>query len=179
MLLQRSAEGDAPAFDAFVRRHQASLHRFCGALTHGAEEVDDVLQETFLTAWRRSSTFAGTGSARSWLFTIARRSYYRSHRRERPISLDDGALEELGNRAGWGRASQGEGVEDRAGVRELFGRLSRADRVVLLLRDVEGLSTREAAAALGIETRALKSRLHRARLRMMALLLDGESRDGR
>ena len=179
MLLARSADGDLAAFEAFAHRHQASVRRFCASLTRADEEVEDVLQETFLAAWRKSGTYAGRGSAKSWLFTIARRSYYRGRRRARPTATDDEALEELGCRAGWGAPESGEkGIETRAIVREVFARLAPADRQVLLLRDVEGLSTREAARALGVEARALKSRLHRARLRMMALLREG-TRDGR
>jgi RNA polymerase sigma-70 factor (ECF subfamily) len=68
-------------------------------------------------------------------------------------------------------------VETLLGVREAFEKLAPGDRVVLALRDLEGLSAGEAAAVLGIGERALKSRLHRARLRLAALLLEDD--DGR
>lgn len=172
-LLGRSAAGDREAFARFVRRHQAPVFRFCRTLAGRIEDAEDALQETFLTAWRQAGSFRGEGSARSWLLTIARRSVYRAGRRPRPLALGDSAsLEELGPAAGWGRSDAAAGgslaPDDAILLRQAFGRLAPADRQVLVLRDLEGFSNAEAAEILGVEVGAVKSRLHRARLALMA-----------
>jgi RNA polymerase sigma-70 factor (ECF subfamily) len=182
-LLRRSAAGDRFAFDAFVERHQGAALRFCRALARGHPgargDAEDALQEAFLAAWRHAGDFRGDGSARSWLLTIARRRLVHAGRHSVAESAADSeSLERLGVAAGWGRPEAASAsVETLLGVREAFERLAPGDRAVLTLRDLEGLSAGEAAAVLGIGERALKSRLHRARLRLAALLLEDD--DGR
>jgi RNA polymerase sigma-70 factor (ECF subfamily) len=179
-LLHQSSAGDRQAFLAFANRHQAAVLRFCRTLSASAEDAEDVLQETFLTAWRKATTFEGRGSARSWLLTIARRKVYRAARAPQPIAAGDSAtLEELGVAAGWGitGASDRFGLDEQIEVRRAFESLSSSDRQVLVLRDLEGLSNAEAATVLGIELPALKSRLHRARLRLMSRLAKGDRDD--
>ena len=178
-LLRRSAAGERSAFDEFVARHQGAALRFCRALARGRPgaggDAEDALQEAFVAAWRHAGDFRGDGSARSWLLTIARRQVARAARRPVPEPAGDTeSIERLGVAAGWGRPGAAVGEETRLGVREAFERLAAADRAVLVLRDLEGLSTDEAAAVLGIGERALKSRLHRARLRLAALLLEDD-----
>ena len=179
-LLRRSAAGERTAFDAFVARHQGAALRFCRALARGRPgaggDAEDALQEAFVAAWRHAGDFRGDGSARSWLLTIARRQVARSGRRPAPEPVGDAeSLERLGVAAGWGRAeAAAASAETRLGVRQAFERLAPTDRAVLVLRDLEGLSAGEAAAVLGIGERALKSRLHRARLRLAALFFEGD-----
>jgi RNA polymerase sigma-70 factor (ECF subfamily) len=170
-LLQRSAEGDREAFLQFMDRHQAALFRFCRSLSDRVEDAEDALQETFLAAWRHADGFRGSGSARSWLFTSARRHVYRAVRRERPEALGDTSdLEQLGVEAGWGEEGRTLANIDLA---EAFDRLSTVDQQVLVLRELEGFSNAEAAEILGVELAAIKSRLHRARLRLMAAVTRG------
>ena len=176
-LLQRSIAGDRQAFLGFAHRHQAAVLRFCRTVSASSEDAEDVLQETFLTAWRKAGTFEGHGSARSWLFTIARRKVYRAARASQAIAAGAvESLEELGVAAGWGGSGSGErfGLDEQLEVRRAFDSLSPADRQILILRDLEGLSNAEAATVLGVELPALKSRLHRARLRLMSRLAEGD-----
>ncbi len=179
-LLTRSASGDRGAFLEFVDRHQAAVFRFCSTLASNVEDAEDALQETFLTAWRKAGSYQGRGSARSWLFTIARRKFWRASRAPRPIAAGDAeALENLGVAAGWGQTSDASlPLLDRIAVRRAFDSLSPADCMVLVLRDLEGFSNAESAEILGVELAALKSRLHRARLRLMSRLTKGENDAG-
>ena len=170
-LLERSAVGDRDAFLQFVDRHQAAVFRFCRSLTDRVEDAEDALQETFLGAWNHAGSYSGSGSARSWLFTSARRHVYRTARRERPAALGDASdLERLGAEAGWGEEGRTLAQIDLA---KAFDRLSAADRQVLVLRELEGFSNAEAATILGVELAAIKSRLHRARLRLVAAMKRG------
>ena len=180
-LLRQSAVGDRLAFLTFMTRHQAAVLRFCRTLAGSRQDAEDVLQETFLTAWRKAATFEGRGGARSWLLTIARRKFYRSARSPKPTPAGDVAtLEELGAAAGWGRSDSSRrfGLDEQIELRRAFESLSRSDRQILVLRDLEGFSNAESAAILGIEVPAVKSRLHRARLRLMSRLTKGANHEG-
>jgi RNA polymerase sigma-70 factor (ECF subfamily) len=140
-LLRRSAEGDRQAFLDFAARHQAAVLRFCRALTASVEDAEDILQDTLLTAWRKAGTFAGRGSARSWLFTVARRKLYRTKKASMSLTgMDPATLEQLGLAAGWGRSSDSAGfsLDEQLEVRRGFEGLSSSDRQVLVLRELEG-----------------------------------------
>ena len=178
-LLRAAASKDRTAFETFVSRHQASLFRFCQTLTRDRDAAEDALQETLLTAWRKAGTFRGDGSARSWLFTIARRKIYRAHaNRLGAEAVETTDLETLAGRAGWGaeasQPTQGmEGMEEHILLEELFDKLPPGDREVLLLRELEGFSAEEAARLMSVGVPAFKSRLHRARLRALSALREG------
>lgn len=169
-LIRRSAEGDRDALSELVARHGPSVFRFARAIASDESSAEDALQETFLAAWRGAVRFRGQTSVRNWLFTIARHAVYRQHRRRagEPAQLE--SLTELGVAAGWGAIEDPEAGVLRKESREVFERameqLDSGDREVLLLRDVQGLSGDEVAAILGITIAAMKTRLHRARLRL-------------
>jgi len=170
-LLSQVAVGDAQAFEAFVIRHREAVWRFVRSMTRDAGAAEDVLQETFFSAWRSSASFRGDGSALGWLFTIARNAVYRQHRGKAGEPEQMESLAELGEAAGWGADPDPLDalvVKDEVG--RAFARLIVEDREVLLLREVEGLTNEECARLLGLGLPALKSRLHRARLRFVAHL---------
>ena len=171
-LLARIAAGDRAATALFVGRHKAALFRFAEALLRDRALAEDVLQEAFLSAIRGASGFRGEGSARGWLFVIARRAALRVRPREKPLDEEED-LERLGAEAGWGAPDPERLLLDgeaRAAVGRALARLDPEDREILVLRDAEGLSGPEAAEVLQISLAAMKSRLHRARLRMLAAL---------
>jgi RNA polymerase sigma-70 factor (ECF subfamily) len=173
-LLGRAAAGERAAFDAFVTRHERAVFRFARAATAGPAAAEDVLQETFLAAWRAAGSFEGRSAARTWLLTIARNQAWHHRERAARLPVDDGAeLPELGEAAGWGAESpETEALrsERRALLARALEALSPEDREVLVLRDLEELTGEETAAALGLSLAATKSRLHRARLRLAAEL---------
>ncbi len=169
-LLRRSASGDPTAFDAIVERHERAVHRF--VLTLGGDEPDDVLQETFIAAWKGAGTFQGTGSVRSWLLSISR-NVHRHHRRRRVDAPREFVpLDTLAERAGWGCDPAETRRVDLAMARDVLERalaeLPDEEREVLVLRELEGLSGEETAHVLQLSVPAMKSRLHRARLHLAA-----------
>jgi RNA polymerase sigma-70 factor, ECF subfamily len=173
-LLRRAGVGDREAFDAFMERHAAPVLRFVGLHVRETDRGEDVLQETFLAAWRGAGSFRGPGSARSWLLSIARRAALREgrHRAGNPVtsfSLDSVPLDVLAREAGWGEDPGGEErrLEAKELVQAAFAALSPDDAEILVLRDLEGFSGEEVADLLGVSLAAVKSRLHRARLRFM------------
>jgi len=169
--LSQAALGDAKAFEAFVVRHREAVWRFVRSLTRDVSLAEDVLQETFLSAWRNAASFRGEDSALGWLLSIARNAVYRQHRGRAGEPEQIESLAELGEAAGWGSDPDPLGalvVKDE--VDRALARLRVEDREILLLRDLEGLTNEECARLLGLGLPALKSRLHRARLRFVAQL---------
>jgi len=169
--LSQAALGDAKAFEAFVVCHREAVWRFVRSLTRDVSLAEDVLQETFLSAWRSAASFRGEDSALGWLLSIARNAVYRQHRGRAGEPEQIESLAELGEAAGWGADPDPlDALVVKDEVDRALARLVVEDREVLLLRDIEGLTNEECARLLGLGLAALKSRLHRARLRFVAHL---------
>ncbi|HSB80951.1 MAG TPA: sigma-70 family RNA polymerase sigma factor [Candidatus Methylomirabilis sp.] len=177
-LLDASRAGDSRTMEELIRRHQARLFGFVLRMCRNADDAQDVLQETFLGMIRSIHEFRGECKFTTWLFQIAFHVCLKRRRRglfepkpEQELSLDDllPSPDTGGQRldiADWS-----ENAERTLLRAELFTRVEAAIerlpqryRVVLLLRDVEGMSTEEAAEVLLLSIPAVKSRLHRARL---------------
>lgn len=178
-LCRRAAEGDRQAMDALVVAYRGPLYRFARRLTRDDALAEDVLQETFLTALRKVGTWRGEGSCRGWLFSIARTQALMARRRGAvgEAMEDERALPELGLSAGWGAAMDPEALAARLEEQALLERalegLGPKEREVIALRDLEGLSGEETAQVLGLSLAAMKSRLHRARLELLAAVKKG------
>ncbi|MGB5522339.1 MAG: sigma-70 family RNA polymerase sigma factor [Polyangiales bacterium] len=172
-LIARAAAGDRRAFECLVGRHAAAVLRLATVVTDDPASAEDVLQQTFLSAYRNAAGFRAESSVRTWLLTIARNAAYRLRTKRGREDLMDEPLMTLGVEAGWGSddpESLAIAAERRDTLTSALQSLSFIDREVLILRDVEGLNGPEAAKVLGITGRALKSRLHRARLRLARAL---------
>lgn len=172
-LLHRAAAGDRGAFECIVERHQASVFRLARAVVSDAREAEDVLQQAFLAAWQSAGQFRGEASARTWLLTIARHAALRARARRAREPIEEVALDDLGVRAGWGGPDPemlALAADARERLEAALARLTPAEREVLVLRELEGLSGAETATVLGVGQAAMKSRLHRARLALAAAL---------
>jgi RNA polymerase sigma-70 factor (ECF subfamily) len=165
-LVSRAQAGDRLAFEELVRRHAERLHAVVARLVADRHEAEEVTQEAFLRAWRGIAGFKGEARFFTWLYRIGVNEARRRAARRTPpgavTSLDEHGVDPADPRS----------VPDRhAEHRDLRVALERAVRALdpdyrapLILRDVEGLSTAEAAAIMGLSEAAFKSRLHRARL---------------
>jgi RNA polymerase sigma-70 factor (ECF subfamily) len=141
-----------------------------------SEDAADVVAETFLVAWRRLDEVPVGDGGRLWLYAVARRVIANLHRAERRRTrlgqrLAESMRIELASRP----APAGEGAE----ILQAMGGLGDDDRELLLLVSWEELSPGEAAKVLGISPLAARSRLHRARRRLRALLEQREPAGGR
>lgn len=173
-LLASVASGDRVSLSTLVRRHWASLFRYMRRMTGDEATAEDALQDTFVAVLEHAGTFRGEGSARAWLYALARNALRRRVRRRigepSPADVSED-VESLGANAGFGCVgSWSRALEDREEIERALDTLSDDDREVLAWVDAEGLSIDEAAAVLGLGEAALKSRLHRARLRFMAAM---------
>lgn len=169
------AAGDMGAFDALVTRTRPGTWRLVRALAPDPAVAEDALQETYLAVWRGAGSFKGDVSGEAWLRGIARRQAARAWRRRKGEPVQAESIDDLGLRAGWGADPElaASAAEDRERVHAALATLSHGDREVIVLCDLEGHPGPEAAALLEITPGALRVRLHRARLRLMAALRGG------
>jgi RNA polymerase sigma-70 factor (ECF subfamily) len=172
-LLEAAKQGDTEAFDRLWARHRdkvfRSLLRACGG---DPDTTHDVLQDALLNAFRALQQFRGDANFATWLCTIARRLCIRARRDfDRFYSLDDPLSTEEGQAIL--RQLIDQHAQDpetiviendlRERVQQAVAELPDSLRPVLVLRDIEDLSTEETARRLGITQAAVKARLHRAR----------------
>jgi RNA polymerase sigma-70 factor (ECF subfamily) len=129
-------------------------------------EAEEVTQEAFLRAWRSIGRFKGDARFFTWLYRIGVNEARRRMRQQRPAaataSIEEAALEPPDTRPAPDRRA--EHTDLRVALERAVRALDPDYRAPLILRDVEGLSTTEAAAIMGLRPAAFKSRLHRARL---------------
>ncbi len=178
-LLRAAAAGDAQAFEVFMTAHQAAVFRYLLSTTGDGVDVDDALQETFIAAWRGAAAFAGDTTARGWLYGIARNVVRHQLRRRvgEPTHVD--SVEQLAEQAGWGCADPAETFGEATIARDLLSvamsRLPQDECEILTLRELDGFTGEETAQLLQLSLPAMKSRLHRARIHLAAIVrvLDG------
>jgi RNA polymerase sigma-70 factor, ECF subfamily len=174
-LIGRARAGDVSAFEALADVHTDRLYAVALRFLGDTGEAEDVLQETLLRAWRGIHRFDGRAMVFTWLYRIAvnesSRALERRQRRRASVPVDQQAIE-IPAPSREGPASQAERRELREALHVAINQLSVPCRTALVLRDIEGLSTREAAEIAGVGEAALKSRLHQARMRVRALMGD-------
>ncbi len=158
--------GDRAAFDQLVQRDRTRLLRLLVRITRSPETAEDAMQDALVRAWRNLPGFNGRSSFFTWLTRIAINEAYRLMKQSQTkatVPLDDAVGERIPN---WGGRPEEifESREFLSAIDAALGRLPLGYRQAVVLRDVEGFSNRQAAEVLGIEERALKSRLHRGRM---------------
>jgi RNA polymerase sigma-70 factor (TIGR02960 family) len=182
--------GDESAFAELVLRHRRELHVHCYRMLASYDEAEDMVQETFLRAWRRRSTFDGSSLFRAWLYRIATNAcldHLRRTSRQRtevrsPAELPwlqpypDRLLDEIAPSADQPDAAAVARETVELAYLVAVQELPPRQRAVLLARDVVGLSAAEAAEMLGITVASANSALQRARAALAARLPD--RRDG-
>lgn len=167
-LLTRSRH-DPAAFEPLVDRHSAALYRYLARRCGSA--ADDLLAEVWLTAYARRAAFevVGTGTARGWLFGIAHNHLLAYWRKTVSTPIADPALP--GAEGNWDAVdARLDAARLRPVLRAALRELPEVERELLVLTAWEQLSPAEAAQTVGIAAGTARSRLHRARARMRALL---------
>jgi RNA polymerase sigma-70 factor (ECF subfamily) len=158
-----------PVDQAFIDELMASLsslRAYAISLTHDVNRAEDLVQETVLKAISKQEKFEAGTNLQAWLFTILRNLFFSAHRKsQREVEDADGVhaatMTSLPDQ------------EDRLTVQDLhaaLARLPREQREALLLVGVEGLSYQETAAALGVKVGTIKSRINRARNRLIEIM---------
>jgi RNA polymerase sigma-70 factor, ECF subfamily len=174
VLLQKVRSGDEAALETLLMRAQEIAYRFsrviCGA---GAADAEDAMQDALMNVYRRAADIREPRAFRAWLYRTVKNACLIGRRKrvhepgrllsleelmpagDLPLSSGDRSPEQLAQDAG-----------TRRRLRRALAALPPSFRVVVFLRDVEGLSTREVAQVIGISEDNVKTRLHRARLQL-------------
>lgn len=175
ILVERSQRGDREAFEELVRRHAERLYAVVVRFVADGEEAEEVTQEAFLRAWRSIGRFRGQSQFFTWLYRIGINEAKRRASRRPPAGFFSSSDEDpMSETPDWSEAPQPrlEQSDLRGALERAIRQLPMRYRAAVILRDVEGLSTREAAEVLDLSEAALKSRLHRARLAVRRSLDD-------
>ena len=173
--------GDNDAFETLVRLYMARLLRVARRFLKNEEDARDAVQDAFISAFRSIQKFEAGAKLSTWLHRIVVNSSLmrlRTKRRHPEEDIDDLLPQfaadghQVRESADWSLSAEDmvQQSETRELVRRLIDQLPDSYRVVLLMRDIEEMSTEETAAALGITATAVKVRLHRARQALRALL---------
>jgi RNA polymerase sigma-70 factor (ECF subfamily) len=167
--------GNANAFNELLRRYERKIFRLALHITQNREDAEDVLQESFLKAYEHLDQFQGQSKFYTWIVRIAVNQALmklRKRKTDRSVSLDE-TIDTGEDNIGREIAAWDENPEQQFSREELNRILSSAVdglapiyRAVFVLRDIDGLSTEEAAEALELSVPAVKSRLLRARLQL-------------
>jgi RNA polymerase sigma-70 factor (ECF subfamily) len=180
MIVRKVLQGDVNAFEKLVTEYERAVYAIAQRMTGNAEDAADMTQETFIKAYNSLSSFRGDSKFSVWLYRIANNvclDFLRSRSRKPTVSLstedDDGEETQLDI------ADESQSPElllesalTRDAVRRGLDSLPPDYKQILLLREIQGLSYEEIAAALGIESGTVKSRIFRARKRLCTFLIE-------
>ncbi|HIJ21065.1 MAG TPA: sigma-70 family RNA polymerase sigma factor [Deltaproteobacteria bacterium] len=175
LLITRFKAGSMDAMEKIVERYEDQIFTFGLKMCGHLQDAEDIVQETFLNAFKYLNDFREETKLRNWLFKIAARVCFRKRRKkkfepERELSLESFVLKDglsssydipdLSNNP----SEQLERNELKQIINKSILSLPPKYRFVFNLRDIEGFSTKEASEILGITAQTVKTRLHRARL---------------
>lgn len=172
-LLARIRAGDKAACAECIEQHSPEVYRLALRLMRNEAEAEDVVQETFLSAFKGIGQFDGRSELRTWLYRIAHNAALMRLRRPQPeqVSVDeasDPAEGALVPQALFDWCCLPEQELEKAEVRAELERAIKAMpeklRAVFVMRELEGVSTEAAAEALEVSAEVIKTRLHRGRL---------------
>jgi RNA polymerase sigma-70 factor, ECF subfamily len=167
-VLARARQGDSDAFRALVEQHSRSVFRLAFRMTGNEQDAEDVVQESFLRAYRQLGRFESRANFGTWLYRIVSncsvdlmRSKQARHDQVRGDSIDEGAMElPAGDVPGPERMAQSAEIDRR--VQDALRELSPLERAAFTLRHYEGRTIDEISATLGLGTSAAKHSVFRA-----------------
>lgn len=166
----KAGDSEADRFAALVREHYQSLYRAAYRLTRSVPDAEDLVQEVCARAYPRSGEILALEQPRGWLLRVLYRLYIDSRRRYerthvRSIGEDD---EFISNEPG--PAEEADRALDRWRIENAWRYLDNEQRLLLALHDVEGYTLAEIQSLTSLKEGTIKSRLHRARVRLGRLL---------
>ena len=180
MIVRKVLQGDVNAFEKLVTEYERAVYAIAQRMTGNAEDAADMTQETFIKAYNSLSSFRGDSKFSVWLYRIANNvclDFLRSRSRKPTVSLS--AEDDDGEETQLDIADKSQSPElllesslTRDAVRRGLDALPPDYKQILLLREIQGLSYEEIAAALGIESGTVKSRIFRARKRLCTFLIE-------
>ncbi|MFP4629882.1 MAG: RNA polymerase sigma factor [Desulfohalobiaceae bacterium] len=187
-LALRFRQGHPQAMQELVNRYEANLYNFGLRICGSRQDAEDVLQETFLSAFKSQQGFRGESGLKTWLFTIAARACFKKRRKRKcepdfELSLEDllpASPEEMPYDIPDPDSEPSKNILDaelKAIIQDALQQLPAMYRMIFNLRDLEGFSTQETAQIMDLTPQAVKSRLHRARLFLRQAISKRYSKD--
>jgi len=171
-LMERIRTGDKSACAQCIEHYAPGVYRLALRLTQNETDAEDVVQETFLQAFKAIDTFESRAGLNTWLYRITYNTVMMRQRQAQPsVSIDETLQEEAGlpipeQFFDWCCLPEQDfqTEEARAELERAIRELPETLRAVFVLRELEGLSTQACAEALQVSPEVVKQRLHRARL---------------
>jgi RNA polymerase sigma-70 factor, ECF subfamily len=170
-LARRCEKGDGQAFEELYRRHSGRLYNLVYRMVGSAPEADDLLQEVFLHAHRKLSSFRGDSSLGTWLYRLGMNhclDYLRS--RQAKMGRATESLDAEGMVEPTSPNPVVPAAISRVDLERAIARLPEGCRAAFVLHDVEGFDHREVGRILGVSEGTSKSQVHKARMKLRALL---------
>jgi RNA polymerase sigma-70 factor, ECF subfamily len=170
-LIERCRQGDLAAFEEVYRTHSGRLYSVAFRMLGNASDAEDLLQEIFLAAHRKLDSFRGDSALGTWLYRLAVNlclDYIRS-RTGRAVQVTD-SLDDEYALADAGSRGLAERTVAKMDLERALAQLPEGCRMAFVLHDIEGLEHKEVAEAMGIAEGTSKSQVHKARLRLRAIL---------
>jgi RNA polymerase sigma-70 factor, ECF subfamily len=165
-VVRRAQHGDVEAFESLYRSHSAAVYALCRRMVTTDGEALDLVQDIFIRAWERLTTFRGESSLGTWLHRLGVNvvlEQLRSSRRD-SLRLIDGDDSTFGSRSPEGQ------LDTRIDLDTALVQLPAGARAVFVLHDIEGYSHDEIAQMMGIAPGTARAQLWRARRTLMRLL---------
>ena len=170
-LVERCRTGDLGAFEEIYRAHSGRLYSLALRMVGNAADAEDLLQEIFLSAHRKLEGYRGEAALGTWLYRLATNQcldYLRS--RAAKTSQVTGTIDDEIGLSDAGSRNIAERTVAKMDLERALAQLPDGARAAFVLHDVEGLEHREVAQALGVAEGTSKSQVHKARLKLRALL---------
>jgi RNA polymerase sigma-70 factor (ECF subfamily) len=170
-LVERCRRGELGAFEELYRTHAGRLYSLAMRMTGSPSDAEDLLQDIFLAAHRKLDSFRGEAALGTWLYRLGMNlilDHLRS-RAARTGQVTDG-MDDMSVLADASAHRLGSSAVARIDLERAIAQLPEGCRAAFVLHDVEGLEHQEVAEVLGIAEGTSKSQVHKARLRLRALL---------
>lgn len=172
-LVAAARDGDDSAFDTLVRLHTSKMYRVALRILGEPTEAEDAVQDAWVSAWRSLPTFRGESTASTWLYRVvtnAALSKVRKRRPTVPLHSGDDSIAPMSTSDRDDPEGSALRDEETRRVHTAIAKLEPSQRLPLVLREFEGMSYEQLAEVLDVNVTALRSRLHRARLALLAKL---------
>jgi RNA polymerase sigma-70 factor (ECF subfamily) len=174
-LVRRAQANDKEAYEELIRRHQQRVFAVASGILRRHEDVEDIAQQVFIKAYFSLKRFDGRAAFSTWLYRITLNECWDLLRKKkvRPLLYESDLSEEQAQRVAGAESAEGAGpdirqrLETRQRVERLLAGLDERDRLMLMLKEVEGFSIEEIAEVLELNANTVKVRLFRARRRVV------------
>jgi RNA polymerase sigma-70 factor (ECF subfamily) len=182
-LVKLLKRGSTAAFEEVVRRYSARVYSMGYRMTRNTQDTEEVLQDTFVTVFRKINAFQGKSSLSSWIYRVSVNTALMKLRKRRSdkSSLLEDAIPNYRDSEAFSDNTFQQTTSNfslREKIQSAILELPLEYRAVFVLRDIDGLSTKEVCKILQVTGPAVKSRLHRARLVLRRQLKEAYSGEG-